>query len=92
MIIDHVDNLELQDAEQHHNELCCLDRLWRGLSFLDYQVQKLEAEARQKLNTKDKVVHSFGNNPSLEGIPQDLVACAFDWYSVTACTYVDLTP
>ena len=92
MIIDHVDNLELQDeeAEQYHNELGSLNRLSIGLHYLNYQVQKIEAEARDRLNAKDKVVHSYGNDPRLAGIPQDLVACAFDWYSVTACTFVRL--
>ena len=90
--MDHVENLELldEDAEQHFNELRSLHRLRIGLSYLDYQVQKIEAEARERLNAKDNVVHSFGNDPRLEGIPQDLVACAFDWYSVTACTFVRL--
>jgi len=32
----------------------------------------------------------FGNAPQLHGIPQHLVACAFHWYSVTACNYVRL--
>jgi hypothetical protein len=32
----------------------------------------------------------FGNAPQLQGIPQDLVACAFHWYSVTACNYARL--
>ena len=93
MIIDHIDKLELSDeqVEQHYNELRALDRLWVGLSNLDYNVRKMEAEAGERLGIKTKVVHSFGNNPRLEGIPQDLVACAFDWYSITACNYVKLT-
>ena len=90
MIVDHVDNLELRDAEQYHNELSALYRLWIGLCYLDNEVRKIEDEARERLNTKEMRVISFSNNPQLEGIPQNLVACAFHWYSVTACSYVQL--
>lgn len=91
MIIDHVDNLELSDRamEQYFNELRSLEYLSTGLNFLNVQVQRIESEIRGRLDS-DTVVHMFGNAPELEGMPQDLVACAFHWYSVTACNYVKL--
>ena len=89
MIIDHVDNLELQDAEQHHNELAALYRLAEGLKFLNDQVQDIEEMVRGRLNN-NREYHMFGNSPKLEGVRKDLVACAFHWYSVTACSYVQL--
>ena len=91
MIIDYVDNLELrdEDAEQYFNELRSLKYLSTGLNFLNAQVQRLEAEVRSRLEN-DKVVQMYGNAPALEGIPQDLVACSFHWYSVTACNYTKL--
>ncbi len=91
MIIDYVDNLELrdEDAKQYFNELRSLEYLAKGLSFLNAQVRKIESEVGDRLN-KDQQVFMFGNAPALKGIPQDLVACAFHWYSVTACNYVRL--
>ena len=91
MIIDRVDNLEIPDEEekQYFNELRSLEYLTKGLNFLNAQVQQFEAEISGSLE-KDKIVHMYGNAPALEGIPQDLVACAFHWYSVTACNYVRL--
>ena len=29
----------------------------------------------------------FGNVPSLEGTPNELIACSFHWYAVSACNY-----
>ena len=86
MIIDYADILELpdEDTEQYFNELRSLEYLSTGLNFLNAQVQRIEAEVSGRVG-KDKVVHMYGNAPALEGVPQDLVACAFHWYSVTAC-------
>ena len=91
MIIDHVDNLDLrdEDAKQYFNELRSLEYLAKGLSFLNSQVQKVEAEVIDRLE-KNLKVFIFGNAPQLQGIPQDLIACAFHWYSVTACNYIRL--
>ena len=91
MIIDHIDNLELQDdeVEQYFNELRSLQHLSTGLSFLNDQVQRIEALVSGRLDN-DLVFEIHGNAPQLDGIPQELVACAFHWYSVTACNYVRL--
>ena len=91
MIIDHIDNMEISDevVEQHFNEIRSLNYLATGLGFLNAQVQMIEAKVTARL-PEDQIVSMFGNAPELEGIPQDLVACAFHWYSVTACNYVKL--
>ena len=91
MIIDYADNLGLpdEDTEQYFNELRSLEYLSTGLNFLNAQVQRIEAEISGRMG-KDKVVQMYGIAPALEGVPQDLVACAFHWYSVTACNYVKL--
>lgn len=91
MIIDYVDNLDLreEDAKQYFNELRSLEYLVKGLTFLNAQVQKIEAEVMDGLDKRRKVF-MIGNAPQLQGIPQDLVACAFHWYSVTACNYARL--
>ena len=91
MIIDYVDNLELSDsaAQRYCNELRTLDCPLAGLDFLNSQVRRIESEVGGRLDS-DKVAHMFGNAPQLQGIPQNLVTCAFHWYSVTACNYVKL--
>jgi hypothetical protein len=91
VIIDHVDDLQLADeeAKKYFNELRSLEYLAAGLHFLNAQVQSIEAVVRDRLDNKLQVF-MFGNAPQLQGIPQDLVACAFHWYSVTACNYARL--
>ena len=91
MFLDYVDNLQLKDddAEKRGNELNSLRYLARGLWFLNEQVSKIETQVAAKMPNGKRVFH-FGNSPDLEGIPQDLVACAFHWYAVTACNYVKM--
>jgi len=91
MIIDHVDRLELPDdkANTQFNELRSLDYLAKGLRFLYEQVQRVEAEVIKRV-AKDKQVFIFGNATQMQGINQDLVACAFHWCAVTACNYVKM--
>jgi len=91
MIIDYIDNLVLSDneAQKHYNELHSLGYLAKGLNFLYDQAQKLEAEvAKRVVNNKQVLI--YGNAPQLQGIPQDLAACAFHWYAVTICNYVKM--
>ena len=91
MLIDFIDKLELPDdkAKIHYNELHSLNYLAVGLKFLYDQVQKLEAEIASRISKGKKSFH-FGNSPVMKGIPQDLVACSFHWYAVTACNYAKL--
>jgi hypothetical protein len=91
MIIDHIENLELTDgqAKNYANELNSINYLARGLGFLYTQVQRVEAEVIKRL-PKGKQVCLFGNAPQMQGINQDLVACAFHWYAVTVCNYVKM--
>jgi hypothetical protein len=87
--IDYKDNFVLPDDEAHSNELRSLRYLACGLWFLYDQVQKVEAEVAKRVGD-GKQVFIYGNDPQLEGIPQDLVACAFHWYAVSACNYVKM--
>ncbi len=89
--IDHIDKLKLtkDEAEKHFNELNSLRYLESGLWFLYNQVVKIENEVAERTPKNKRVLH-FGNSPDLEGIPQDLVACAFHWYAVTVCNYVKM--
>ena len=89
MIIDYIDKLDLPDdkAKTQFNELRSLHYLATGLRFLYEQIQRVEAEVIKRV-AKQKQVFIFGNAPEMQGINQDLVACAFHWYAVTVCNYV----
>ena len=89
--IDYIDKLELTDdeASKHFNELHSLGYLAHGLWFLYDQILKIEDQINERAGKNKRVFH-YGNSPDLEGIPQDLVACAFHWYAVSACNYVKM--
>ncbi len=91
VIIDYIENLQLTDDEEskHFNELRSLNYLAQGLWFLRDQVHNIEAQISSRVD-KNKRVRIFGNAPEMKGIPQDLVACAFHWYAVSACNYVKM--
>lgn len=88
MKIDQHENRELTDeeVEGYSNEIHSLEYLAAGLNFLNAQVGSIEAGIRER--NKGLRVEMFGNGTGLEGVPQDLVACAFHWYSVAVCNYV----
>jgi hypothetical protein len=87
----YIDRLQVSEEEEKKraNELSSLRYLVRGLSFLYDQILKIETQIADR-TPKGKRVFHFGNSPNLEGIPQDLVACAFHWYAVTVCNYVKM--
>ena len=89
MILDYVDNLELSDndRDKFHNELRSLSYLSVGLSYLAHQVRSVEKEVLERL-PESSSHFIYGDAPDLEGVPQDLVACSFHWYSVSAYNYV----
>lgn len=91
LVIDHIDNLQLSEdaAKKYFNELRSLCYLACGIWFLYDEILKIETQIAKGI-PKNRRVFSFGNSPDLEGIPQDLVACAFHWYAVTVCNYVKM--
>ena len=90
-VIDYIANLKLSDEQEqgHFNELRSLSYLATGLRFIYEQVRRVEAEVIKRL-PKSKQVTILGNAPEMQGVNQDLVACAFHWYAVTACNYVKM--
>ncbi len=88
MRIDQIEGRELidEEIERYSNELRSLEYLAAGLNLLDAQVRRIEAGVLNR--TKGLRVEMLGNAPELQAVPQDLVACAFHWYSVTVCNYV----
>ena len=91
VILDYIDGLELHDEDlgRYSNELGSLGYLSTGLSYLNAQVRNAETEVLSRV-PQNESVFVFGKGPPLGGAPQELVACAFHWYSVTACNYVRL--
>lgn len=92
MKLDHVDDLDLPDADvaARGNELSSLMYLQQGLQFLNDQVASLEAEVCRRVDCDRRVVTLFGNAPAFAGLPMGFVAMSFHWYAVTACNYVRL--
>lgn len=91
IVLDHIKSLELNDTEasKHYNELRSLNYLSQGLWFLYRQVEIYEDVIKEKANPS-RITLIWGNHPELQEIPQDLIACAFHWYSVSVCNYVKL--
>jgi hypothetical protein len=92
VILDHIDSLQLPDAEvsSRANELQARDYLWDGLVYLARQVRPIEEEICQRVNCQKKKVMLYGNAPQFAGLAMGLVATAHHWYAVTACNYVRL--
>ena len=90
MLIDHIDKLDLSEDQfdLYHNELGALERLNSGLNYLYHQIKPLEDEVAARLGPGEHQIPV--NHPAFEGIPMNLIACSFHWYSVSACDYVRL--
>lgn len=92
-ILDHIEGIAVPADvfAQPANEYSALLSLRDGLEFLARQASKCDEAARQQLDPGGNLeIFSYGNNPSLRGIPFGLLTCAFHWYAVTACQYVRL--
>ncbi len=92
MIIDYVDDIPLseRDVEQHALELNYLLHLASGLNYLNDEVKKVEADIKERnekegrKSTGDTQVIAF----NFSYPKTSFIICAFDWFSVTACSYV----
>lgn len=87
--LDHIDRITVlgnpfaEPANEYYALLC----LRTGLEFLYRQAEKCDQIALKQLDP-NKQYFSFGNSPLLTGIPYQLLTCAFNWYSISACQYV----
>jgi hypothetical protein len=88
--LDHIDGITVpgNPFAEPANEYYALLWLRTGLRFLYIQVAKYDQIARAQLDPS-KQYFCFGNSPLLKGIPYDLLNCAFHWYSISACQYVN---
>ncbi|MFC1874908.1 hypothetical protein ACFLY3_01960 [Chloroflexota bacterium] len=86
--LDYIDNFTLsgENLTEYSNELNSLRYLSEGLSFLYKQVKKVEVAVVKRIDPKTYIL-SYGNDPRMAGIPVDLIACSFHWYSVSICNY-----
>ena len=90
-ILDQIDHIQVRGRvfEKPANEYWALFCLWQGLEFLNIQAAHSDDVVKQQLNPDGKIrIAASGNLPVLHQIPQQLLTCAFLWYSVTACQYV----
>lgn len=51
-------------------------------------LQSMPPEVQKNFKGKDVRFSSAGNAPVLKGLPQHIVYCFFQWYSVSVCNYV----
>lgn len=90
MILDHVQGIELPDAEaeSHFDARMALARLAEGLSWVYQEVERLEVQTRQEAAKEDVALALAGG--VLDGKPLGVLSCAFMWYAVSACNYAQL--
>jgi len=88
-IVDHIENFTLsgENLTKYFNELASLRYLSIGLAFLYKQVKKVELTIIKQIGPEIRIF-SYGNDPRMRGIPRDLIACSFHWYSVSVCNYI----
>lgn len=89
-IIDHIEGLwvEGKPFEDPSNEYFSLLSLRDGLDYLNKFAKECDKKCLSQLEPKQE--HFFFGNFSQEvqGIPNQLLNCAFHWYSISACQYV----
>ena len=90
MILDHKEDLRLDDAEadDHYDAISALARLGEGLSWIYQEVARVERRTKAEAAPNDIRIAVVGG--ILEGKPLGLLSCAFQWYAVSACNYAQL--
>jgi len=88
-IMDYIDNIAVKGNPfaEPTNEYYALLCLRTGLDFLYRQAEKCEQAAIKQIDPKKRFV-GIGNLGLLPEPTMRLLACAFQWYSVSACQYV----
>ena len=90
MILDYIQGFELsdQEADRHFDSMMALARLGEGLWWIYGEVRQMEHEVRARA-IKEGVETGIVEGV-LEGLPMGRLSCAFQWYAVSACNYVQL--
>jgi len=91
MMLDYIEKFDLseEDLNKYFNEIRSLRYLKIGLDYLYKFVKSIELEVVKRLDPNIRYF-SYGNDPTMAGIPLDLIACHFHWYAVSACNYVQM--
>ena len=90
-ILDHIDNIMAPGNVFHEptNEYWALICLRHGMDFLYHRAVHCDQAVKQRVNPDGKMRYfGGGNDPSFYGISKTLLTCAFHWYSISACQYV----
>lgn len=87
VILDHLTGFELSGvaAQKNHYSLMALARLAHGMFWLNREVLKIEQQTRSEAVSQDVLV-----DPTVDADWMGFVSCAFQWYAVSACNYVQL--
>jgi len=90
MILDHAEDIKLSEEQvaQHYDSIQALARLGEGLFWIAQEVGKLEQRARLEAAQDDTQIAIVGG--LLDDKPMGLLACAFQWYAISACNYAQL--
>jgi len=90
-ILDHIDKITVPGNVFHEpaNEYWALICLRDGMEFLYRQALRCDQAVKQQVNPDGKVRFQGGGNlPEFSPVPKTLLTCAFHWYAISACQYV----
>lgn len=89
-VLDHLDNITVPGNVFHEpvNEYWALICLRDGMEFLYRQALRCDQDVMQQVNPDGNACFLAGNLPEFRQVPNTLLTCAFDWYSISACQYV----
>lgn len=90
-VLDYINNITVPGKVfvQPANEYWALLCLRHGLEYLYKQAARCDEIVEQQLNPDGNLrVAIIGNHPALARVNQGLLTCAFHWYAVSACQYV----
>lgn len=93
MILDRIRPISIAEADREQDAMALrtLQVLAHGLSHLYHCVRGVELQVADRLGTQngpDQRAFVYGDSEELNGVPLDLVECAFRWYSVSLCDFV----
>ncbi len=86
-VLDHVEKLEIPDFTRFLDELNALRYLRVGLDHLYLQVKEWETKVRGRIPPHELAISGGKDADWMAGVPEDLLACMFHWYSVSAYNY-----
>ena len=83
--------LSEKEFEENAMALRSMRVLGTGITYLYDRIRGVESKFFSQLLSRDrdeKRCIIYGDSPAFEGIPIDLIECAFRWYAVSLCDFV----